>query len=60
MERKGSRSTPRTRITTPDGKVREGNFGWEDLWTYPAEAADEATVRQAGTPKRADLTVISL
>jgi hypothetical protein len=31
LPRKGSRTTPRTRIRTPDGKVREGNFGWEDL-----------------------------
>ena len=59
MERKGSRSTPKTRITTPDGKVREGNFGWEDLWTYPAEGADDATVKQGGTPKVPDGTVIT-
>lgn len=26
MERKGSRTTPRTRITTPDGKVREDDY----------------------------------
>lgn len=59
LPRKGSRSTPKTRITTPDGKVREGNFGWEDLWTYPAEGADEATVNQGGTPKVPDGTVIT-
>ncbi len=59
LPRKGSRSTPKTRITTPDGKVREGNFGWEDLWTYPAEGADEATVKQGGTPKLPDGTVIT-
>ena len=59
LPRKGSRSTPKTRITTPDGKVREGNFGWEDLWTYPAEGADEATVKQGGTPKVPDGTVIT-
>jgi len=59
LPRKGSRSTPKTRITTPDGKVREGNFGWEDLWTYPAEGADEATVKQGGTPKVSDGTVIT-
>lgn len=59
LPRKGSRSTPKTRITTPDGKVREGNFGWEDLWTYPAEGADEATVKQGGTPKVPDGTVVT-
>ena len=59
LPRKGSRSTPKTRITTPDGKVREGNFGWEDLWAYPPEGADEATVKQGGTPKLPDGTVIT-
>ena len=32
LPRKGSRTTPKCRIETPDGKVREGNFGWEDLY----------------------------
>jgi hypothetical protein len=32
LPRKGSRTTPRARIQTPDGKVREGNFGWEDFY----------------------------
>lgn len=59
LPRKGSRSTPRTRITLPDGKVREGHFGWEDLWTYPAEGENEATVKQGGTPKVPDGTVIT-
>lgn len=59
LPRKGSRSSPKTRITTPDGKVREGNFGWEDLWTYPPEGADEATAKQGGTPKVPDGTVIT-
>ncbi|MEN3374098.1 class I SAM-dependent DNA methyltransferase [Dechloromonas sp. ZS-1] len=59
LARKGSRGTPKTRITTPDGEVREGNFGWEDLWTYPTEGADEATVKQGGTPKVPDGTVIT-
>lgn len=59
LPRKGSRTTPKTRIAPPDGKVREGNFGWEDLWTYPAEGADEATLKQGGTPKVPDGTVIT-
>lgn len=56
LPRKGSRSTPRTRITTPDGKVREGNFGWDDLWTYAsADAGDsEETQKRGGTPKVPD------
>jgi hypothetical protein len=35
LPRKGaaasSKSATKTRIRTPDGKVREGNLGWEDL-----------------------------
>ena len=32
LPRKGSRTTPKTHITTLEGKLREGNFGWEDLY----------------------------
>jgi hypothetical protein len=32
LPRKGSRSSPKTTITTPDGKTKEGNHGWEDLY----------------------------
>ena len=55
------RTTPRTRITTPDGKVREGNFGWDDLWTYAsADAGDtEETQKRGGTPKVPDGTTIT-
>lgn len=62
LPRKGSRSTPKTRIATPDGKSREGNFGWEDLWTYAsAEAGDgEEVVKAGGKSKVLDGTVITL
>lgn len=61
MERKGSRTTPRTRISTPDGKVREGNFGWDDLWAYASvDAGDsEETQKRGGTPKYPDGTTIT-
>ena len=61
LPRKGSRTTPRTRITTPDGKVREGNFGWDDLWTYAsAEAGDSPeALQRGGTPKVPDGTTIT-
>ncbi len=61
LPRKGSRSTPRTRITTPDGKAREGNFGWEDLWAYASpEAGDSAeALQRGGTPKVPDGTTIT-
>ncbi len=61
LPRKGGRKTPRTRIQTPDGKSREGNFGWEDLWTYAsAEAGDsEDTLKRGGTPKVPDGTAIT-
>jgi len=47
LPRKGGRNTPPCEITTPDGKVRKGNFGWEDLyqngeWLVP----DGTVVRQ--------------
>ena len=32
LPRKGAPKTPRTRIRTPEGKVREGHLGWEDLY----------------------------
>ncbi len=61
LSRKGSRSRPDTRIITPEGKVRLGNFGWEDLWTYAdSEASDnEEAVNLGGTPKVPDGTVIT-
>lgn len=59
LPRRGGRSTPKTRIVTPDGKAREGNFGWEDLWTYPAEGENEAISRRGGTPRVPDGTVIT-
>ena len=61
LPRKGSRTTPKTRITTPDGKVREGNFGWDDLWAYAsADAGDtEETQKRGGTPKYPDGTTIT-
>ena len=32
MDRKGGRNTPKTRITTPDGKTKTGNHGWDDIY----------------------------
>ena len=32
LPRKGAKKTPKTRITTPDGKSQDGNHGWEDLY----------------------------
>jgi hypothetical protein len=32
LPRKGSRTTPKTSIATPDGKTKDGNHGWEDLY----------------------------
>jgi hypothetical protein len=32
LPRKGGPKTPKTRIQPPDGKVREGNLCWEDLY----------------------------
>lgn len=52
LPRKGAAKTPKTRIQAPDGKTREGNFGWEDLWEYTATP-------EGGTPKVPDGTVIT-
>ena len=61
LPRKGAPKTPRTRITTPDGKLREGTFGWDDLWAYAsADAGDtEETQKRGGTPKVPDGTTIT-
>jgi hypothetical protein len=42
LPRKGSASQPKARITLPDGTVREGQFGWEDVQGLP----DGAVVQQ--------------
>lgn len=59
LPRKGSRSTPKTRIQEPDGKVREGNFGWDDLWAYPVEGDEDETVKRGGKPKVPEGTVVT-
>lgn len=61
LPRKGGKGTPKTRITTPEGKVREGYFGWDDLWTYAsAEAGDiEDVIKAGGTPKVPDGTIVT-
>lgn len=52
LPRKGGSKTPKTRIQTPDGKSRDGNFGWDELWTY-------ADTPEGGQPKVPDGTVIT-
>lgn len=61
LPRKGGPKTPRTRMSTPDGKVFNHQFGWEDLWTYAnAEAGDSPEVlHSGGKPKVPDGTVIT-
>ena len=44
LPRKGSRTTPKTRITAPDGKVRAGNCGWEDLYKDEKWLVPDGTV----------------
>ncbi|PTR17229.1 type II restriction/modification system DNA methylase subunit YeeA [Nitrosospira sp. Nsp2] len=55
LPRKGSRTTSRTRIQTPDGNTREGNFGWEDLckndeWLVPDGAVVTEWVKDDTLP----------
>jgi hypothetical protein len=35
LPRKGGAAQPRARLTLPDGTVREGQFGWEDVQGLP-------------------------
>jgi len=35
LPRKAGRKEPKVRITTPDGKTRDGQFGWEDVQSLP-------------------------
>jgi len=46
LPRKGSKTTPKCRITTPDGKVRDGNFGWEELYKDGEFLVPDGTVIQ--------------
>ncbi len=61
LPRKGAKNTPRTRIVTPDGQTREGQFGWDDLWAYanPEAGDSEEVIQRGGTPKVPDGTVIT-
>ena len=42
LPRKGGTAQPKARFTLPDGTVREGQFGWEDVQGLP----DGAVVQQ--------------
>jgi hypothetical protein len=44
LPRKGSRTTPKTKITNPDGKVHPGNHGWEDLYKDDKWLVPDGTV----------------
>ena len=62
---KSGPKTPPTRVTTPDGKQRDGRHGWDDLWSYPptaaaSPAAAAAAAAATGTPKVPDGTVITM
>jgi hypothetical protein len=42
LPRKGGTAQPEARITLPDGTIREGQFGWDDVQNLP----DGAVVQQ--------------
>jgi len=44
LPRKATRTTPKCHIETPDGKVREGTFGWEDLYKDGQSLVPDGTV----------------
>jgi hypothetical protein len=67
LPRKGSRTTPKTRITWLDGKTKEGNHGWEDLYKdgeflVPAGTKVEMTVTDdtlPGGPRQVTRTFVA-
>ena len=44
LPRKATRTTPKCRIAYPDGKTREGTFGWEDLYKDGQSLVPDGTV----------------
>jgi hypothetical protein len=49
IPRKGGAKSPKTRLQSHDGSLREGNFGWEDLWEYAATPEGGASKIPDGT-----------
>jgi hypothetical protein len=50
LPRKGSASQPQARITLPDGTVRDGQFGWEDVQDLPHGAVVQQWVQDDTLP----------
>ena len=44
LPRKATHITPKCHIETPDGKVRQGTFGWEDLYKDGQSLVPDGTV----------------
>jgi hypothetical protein len=67
LPRKGGRTSPKTRITWPDGKTKEGNYGWEDLYKdgeflVPDDTKVEMTVTDdtlPGGPRQVTRTFVA-
>jgi hypothetical protein len=67
LQRKGSRTSPKTRITWPDGQTKDGNHGWEDLYKdgeflVPDGAKVEMTVTDdtlPGGPRQVTRTFVA-
>ena len=50
LPRKGGTAQPRARLTLPDGTVREGQFGWEDVQGLPDGAVMQQWVQDDTLP----------
>jgi hypothetical protein len=50
LPRKGGTSQPKARITLPDGTVRDGQFGWEDVRGLPDGTAVQQWVQDDTLP----------
>src|SRR5512145_3262132 len=50
LPRKGGTSQPKARLTLPDGTVRDGQFGWEDVQNLPEGAVVQQWVQDDTLP----------
>jgi hypothetical protein len=50
LPRKGGTSQPKARLTLPDGTVRDGQFGWEDVQGLPGDTMVQQWVQDDTLP----------
>jgi len=50
LPRKAARNTPEVTLTFPDGRIKKGGFGWEDVRDVPDGTAVSVTVSDDTLP----------